>query len=56
VLDQYRMGIIKLTDLLSAETSLIQAQAGYAQSLVQTKLAELDLCKSTGNLSNILNK
>ena len=49
---QFAQGIIPLTDVLSAETSLITAQSTYVQALVQMKLAELDLNKSTGNLTN----
>ena len=52
--EQYNKGMAPLTDVLSAGTSLITAQSGYAQALVQMKLAELDLYKSTGNLLNAL--
>jgi outer membrane protein len=52
--DQYRQGYTSLTDLLSAESAKISAQSNYAQTLVQLKIAELDLYKSNGNLMDIL--
>ncbi|MEI6854190.1 MAG: TolC family protein [Bacteroidota bacterium] len=54
VFDQYSQGYTSLTDLLSAESAKIQAQSAYAQTLVQLKIAELDLFKSNGNLMDIL--
>jgi outer membrane protein TolC len=54
VSDQYRQGITPLTDLLSAESSLIAAQSGYAQAIVQVRLAEIELYKASGNLLNII--
>jgi len=52
--DQYSQGYASLTDLLSAENAKISAQSAYAQTLVQLKIAELDLFKSNGNLMDIL--
>ncbi len=54
IFDQYSQGYASLTDLLSAESAKIQAQSAYAQTLVQLKIAELDLYKSNGNLMDIL--
>jgi outer membrane protein len=54
IFDQYSQGYASLTDLLSAENAKISAQSSYAQTLVQLKLAELDLYKSNGNLMDIL--
>ncbi len=54
VSDQYRQGITPLTDLLSAESSLIAAQSGYTQAIVQVRLAEIELYKASGNLLNII--
>lgn len=54
IFDQYRQGYTSLTDLLSAENAKISAQSAYAQTLVQLKIAELDLYKSNGNLMDIL--
>ncbi|KAF0196624.1 MAG: outer membrane efflux protein [Bacteroidetes bacterium] len=52
--DQYSRGYSPLTDLLSAESAKISSQSSYAQTLVQLKIAELDLFKSNGNLLDIL--
>jgi outer membrane protein len=54
IFDQYSQGYTSLTDLLSAESAKISAQSAYAQTLVQLKIAELDLYKSNGNLMDIL--
>jgi outer membrane protein len=51
---QYSQGYASLTDLLSAESAKISAQSTYAQTLVQLRLAELELLKSNGNLLDIL--
>lgn len=56
IYDQYKQGVASLTDLLNAGTSLISAQSGHAQAIVQMKLAELELFKATGNLTSVLNK
>ena len=56
IYSQYKQGVASLTDLLNAGSSLISAQSGHAQAIVQMKLAELELFKATGNLTNILNK
>jgi outer membrane protein len=52
--DQYSQGFTSLTDLLSAESAKISAQSAYAQTLVQLRIAELDLFKSNGNLLDII--
>ena len=54
IFDQYSQGYASLTDLLSAENDKIAAQSAYAQTLVQLRVAELDLYKSNGNLMDIL--
>ena len=54
IYQQYRQGIAPLTDLLSAESSLLTAQSSYAQAVVQMKIAELELNKTTGNLITIM--
>jgi outer membrane protein len=50
---QYVGGIASMTDLVNAETSLRSAQTNYLRALVQVKLAELDLIKTTGNISSL---
>jgi outer membrane protein len=52
--DQFSQGYTPLTDLLSAESAKISAQITYAQTLVQLRIAELELLKSNGNLMDIL--
>jgi outer membrane protein len=54
IFEQYSQGYTPLTDLLSAESAKISAQSTYAQTLVQLRIAELDLFKSNGNLMDIL--
>lgn len=50
---QFVGGIATITDMVNAETSLRDAQTNYLKALVQVKLGELDLIKSTGNIGNI---
>lgn len=50
---QFIGGIATITDLVNAETSLRDAQTNYLKALVQVKLGELDLIKSTGNIGSI---
>lgn len=51
---QYQGGVVPLTDLLNAETSLKEAQTNYLRTLVQLKIAELELMKSSGNIQSII--
>ena len=50
---QFVGGIATITDLVNAENSLRDAQTNYLKALVQVKLGELDLIKSTGNIGSI---
>ena len=50
---QFVGGIATITDIVNAETSLRDAQTNYLKALVQVKLGELDLIRSTGNIGNI---
>ena len=52
---QFKGGMGTISDLLNAETSLKEAQINYLNALVQIKLAELDILKTTGNLNNLNN-
>ncbi|NVO19787.1 MAG: TolC family protein [Bacteroidetes bacterium] len=54
IFDQYSQGYAPLTDLLSAENDKISAQSTYAQTLVQLRIAELELIKSNGNFLDII--
>lgn len=53
--NNYRHGLATLTDLLDAQNTLTQAQNNYATSLLDYRLAELQLIKSQGNLKSLLN-
>lgn len=52
--EQYQKGVIPLTDLLTAETALIDAQANHTYALVQMKISELNYLKANGRLLEIL--
>lgn len=52
---QFKGGIGSMSDLINAETSLKEAQINYLNALVQIKIAELDILKSSGNLNNLTN-
>ncbi|MEY4905810.1 MAG: hypothetical protein RLZZ292_3625 [Bacteroidota bacterium] len=47
---QFKAGIGTMTDLLTAETALKEAQSNYLKAIAQVKLAELEILKATGNL------
>ncbi len=50
----YREGISPLTDLLEAESTQRQAQANYNNQLVQVRIAQLEILKSTGQITKII--
>ena len=50
---QYVAGIGSMAELVNAETSHKESQTNYLKALVQVKLAELELIKTTGNISSI---
>ena len=52
--EQYRKGIISLTDLLNAESGLSEAQTNHSLALVQMKIAELEFLRANGTLLEIL--
>lgn len=53
--NNYHNGLATLTDLLDAQNTLTQAQNNYATSLLDYRLAEIQLIKSQGNLKSLLN-
>ncbi len=53
--NNYNNGLATLTDLLSSETSLTDAQNSYTQALLNYKLAEIQLMKSNGNIKSLIN-
>ncbi|MEQ9442886.1 MAG: TolC family protein [Cyclobacteriaceae bacterium] len=50
----YKEGVAPLTELLDAETSLQESQSNYLSALLQMKVSELDLLKTSGQLATIL--
>jgi outer membrane protein len=53
--NNYNNGLASLTDLLSAENSLTEAQNNYSTVLLNYKAAEIQLIKSQGQLKSLLN-
>ncbi|PHN00744.1 transporter [Flavilitoribacter nigricans DSM 23189 = NBRC 102662] len=53
--NNYHNGLATLTDLLDAQNTLTQAQNNYATTLLDYRLAEIQLIKSQGNLKSLLN-
>lgn len=50
----YNEGVANLTELLDAEFALRQAQSNYLNALLQNKVAEVALLKSSGMLSQLI--
>jgi outer membrane protein TolC len=53
--EQYNQGMITITDVLTTQTDLAEAQVGLVRALVQMKNSELDYMKANGNILSILN-
>lgn len=51
--EQYKEGVASMTALLQDEMQLRSAQAGCVQALCQCRLAQLDLLRLSGNLSQL---
>lgn len=54
--NNYRQGLATLTDLLEAQNALVDARNNYSNALLQYKLAEIQLLKSTGELKSLTEK
>lgn len=54
--NNYTQGLASLTDLLDAETAMVEAQNNYTSALLDYKLAEIQLIKSKGELKTLTNK
>lgn len=52
--NNYNNGLATLTDLLSAENSLTDANNNYSSALLNYRLAEIQLMKSQGQLNSLL--
>lgn len=50
----YNEGVANLTELLDSEFALRQAQSNYLNALLQAKVAEVTLLKSSGTLSKLI--
>lgn len=50
----YKESLSPLTDLLAAEASERQAQANYNNQIIQVRLAQLEILKSTGTIKNLI--
>lgn len=50
----YNEGVANLTELLDSEFALRQAQSNYLNALLQSKVAEVSLIKSSGRLSQLI--
>jgi outer membrane protein len=53
--NNYNQGLASLTDLLSAENGLTEAQTNYSSALLNYRLAEIQLIKSQGQLKSLIN-
>lgn len=53
--NNYTQGLATLTELLDAENELVEAQNNYTTSLLDYKLAEIQLIKSKGELKTLTN-
>ena len=53
--NNYTQGLATLTDLLDAQTALFEARNSYNTSLLDFRLAEIQLIKAQGNLRTLLN-
>ena len=51
--NNYRQGLATLTDLLEAQNALVDAKNNYSNAVLQYKLAEIQLLKSTGELNTL---
>ena len=51
---RFREGVAPITEVLSAETAMREAQSNYLTTLLQLKLAELELLKAQGSLLILL--
>ncbi|WP_140936642.1 TolC family protein [Sphingobacterium lumbrici] len=54
--NNYRNGLATLTELLDAETAYAEAQNNLNTSLLNYKVAEVQLIKSNGNLKSLVNE
>jgi outer membrane protein TolC len=53
--NNYNNGLAPLTDLLTAENSLTEAQNNYSSALLDYRVAEIQVIKAQGRLKSLLN-
>jgi outer membrane protein TolC len=53
--NNYDQGLAPLTDLLDAENSLTTSQNNYSTALLDYRLAEIQVLKTQGKLSSLVN-
>lgn len=51
---QYEGGLVTLSELLNSENALKEAQTNYLKNIVQLKIAEIEMLKSSGNIREVL--
>lgn len=51
--NNFRLGLVNLTDLLNAEAELTSTQNAYSDALLQFKVAEIELMKARGEIKNL---
>lgn len=51
--NNYKLGLANLTDLLEAQNALVDAKNNYSHSVLQYKLAEIQLLKAKGELNKL---
>lgn len=51
--NNFRLGLVNLTDLLNAESELTGTQNAYSDALLQFKVAEIELMKARGEIKNL---
>jgi len=51
--NNFRQGLVNLTDLLNAESELTSTQNAYSDALLQFKVAEIELMKARGEIKNL---
>ncbi len=54
--NNYKNGLASLTDLLTAETDLVAAQNSYNEALLNYKVAQIELVKSSGQIKSLINE
>lgn len=50
----FDLGLATLTDLLNAETALVEAQNSYAQALLNFQIANIGMARSTGRIMELV--